>query len=254
MLTSPLLAGSATGSLLLTLSADANNVNVIDELEAIYGAGCCNGSDVVVVVTILPDVQIWSSNYTSAALDFHGFDFGASLLFNNYGNLYGTGGAGNGGTGGPALQINRNITINNTTTGRIFGGGGGGGQGGWGQSAGLTRGGGGGGGGGQGRSGGALGAGQAADVPGADGTAGSASAAGTYGAGGYVSPSASGGRGGVGAGWGATGEDGSSGYGNGGFQTGSAGGSPGKAVYKSGSCTITWTAGNNSTQVKGVVD
>lgn len=254
MLSSPLLSGSAQSGLILTLSADANNVNVKSALEAIYGAGSCDGK-VTVVVTVLPGVTIGSGAPTFVSLNFAGFDYGASLKLINYGNIYGAGGEGNSGAGGRALQIDRNITINNTTTGRIFGGGGGGGQGGWGQSAAMNRGGGGGGGGGQGHNGGSGGAGQAAGYAnGANGSSGSASAPGTYGIGGYVSGSASGGRGGIGGGWGQTGEDGQDGYGNGGSQTGTPGGQPGKAIYKSSSCTITWLAGNNSAQVKGVVD
>lgn len=258
MLTSPLLSGAASSGLILTLSADDNNVNVISELEAIYGAGCCDGGDVVVVATILPGVTIYSTSTSSPALDFGNFDYGASLKLVNYGNIYGAGGAGNTGNAGPALEIDRNITINNTTTGHIYGGGGGGGQGGYGQASGHPgySGGGGGGGGGQGYNGGSAGAGQTGlTVAGSDGTAGSVSAPGTYGAGGYYSEDAIGGRGGVGGGWGQYGEYGEDGSGTREIQgAGAPGGVPGKAVYKSNSCTITWAAGNNATQVKGVVD
>lgn len=253
MLTSPLLSGNASSGLILTLSADDNNVNVIDELEAIYGAGCCDGGDVVVVVTILPGVEIWSNNASYPALDFSGFDFGASLKLVNYGNVYGKGGTGNAGAGGTALNLSRNITINNTTTGHIYGGGGGGGRGGFGWCNGPDKAGGGGGGGGQGRSGGAGGDGEVYAAPGAAGAAGSSSAPGAYGAGGIYSETCAGGRGGTGGTWGGSGEDGSTGYGYFGGQTGQPGGAAGKAIEKNGA-TITWVAGNNSTQVKGVVD
>lgn len=256
MLASPLLSGSGQTGLNLTLSADDNNVNVISELEAIYGAGSCDGA-VTVVVTVLPGVTIGSNDPSFVSLNFAGFDFGASLKLVNYGNIYGAGGAGNGGAGGRALQISRNITINNTTTGKIFGGGGGGGQGGygWDNFAPIPhQGGGGGGGGGQGHVGGAGGAAIGGDAPGVNGSSGSASAPGAYGAGGYYSSLSYGGRGGQGGGWGQAGEEGGDGGTSIDSSTGQVGGQPGKAIYKSASCTITWLGGNNATQVKGVVD
>lgn len=256
MLSSPLLSGSGQTGLNLTLSADDNNVNVKSALEAIYGAGSCDGK-VKVVVTVLPGVTIGSNDPSFVSLNFAGFDYGASLKLVNYGNIYGAGGAGNSGAGGRAMQISRDITINNTTTGKIFGGGGGGGQGGYGQEysppSGFV-GGGGGGGGGQGSVGGAGGAGQGGDAPGVAGSSGSDSASGVWGAGGYYSVDAQGGRGGQGGGWGQQGETGTDGYGSRTSTSGQVGGQPGKAIYKSSSCTITWLAGNNATQVKGVVD
>ena len=78
MFASTLLSGLGQTGLNLTLSADDNNVNVIDELEAIYGTGSCDGA-VTVVVTVMPGVTIGSGGPSFVSLNFPGFNFGASL-------------------------------------------------------------------------------------------------------------------------------------------------------------------------------
>jgi hypothetical protein len=148
---------------------------------------------------------------------------------NNSGNIYGYGGAGDSGSGGPALYVQTtkvNVTVNNNAGGVIAGGGGGGGGG-----SGLydptgsayTRG--GGGGGGQGYSGGTGGA-VTGSISGPSnyyhsataGSAGSSTGAGSGGQGDYghhaaVAPDTywSGGSGGSGGGFGQAGSAGTTG-------------------------------------------
>lgn len=180
----------------------------------------------------------------------------------NLGSIEGYGGAGAqegqanapGGTGGDAISTQTALTIDNTS-GNILGGGGGGGAGQLGATNSDSEGSAGGnGGGGQGNAGGA------GTAPRNEGTGNnSGSAAGTPSgpaAGGTPGPPANvsgavGGNGGAGGAWGQPGASGSAATASK-WAAASAGGAAGFAVRKNGN-TVTFTAGNNGTQVKGSV-
>lgn len=154
-----------------------------------------------------------------------------------------------GGGGGPALNVNRAITMNNSS-GRISGGGGGGG-GGQGYimrpEGTLNFAGGGGGGGGIGTGSGGSGASNAWGIPngGSTGNAGSGTAAGNGGGGGngVNGPAGSGGAGGSYASSGSTGNTGAGGDQNVGPYSGGAGGA---AIV--GNSNITYTPGGTGTR------
>lgn len=151
-----------------------------------------------------------------------------------------------GGAGSDAITLNWPIEIDNGG-GYIYGGGGGGGGGGSYDSL-FSQYGGGGGGGGSGYTGaGSGGAGGVAPVyGGVAGSSGGPFYGGSGGAGGQ-SPGG-GGNGGDGGGPGAAGADGASSP----HHAGGLGGAAGKAIKTNGHA-VTWIAGYNSTQVKGVV-
>jgi hypothetical protein len=188
---------------------------------------------------------IYSTSTAVAALSVIGFAAGSTITIINQGYIIGMGGNGGdggssssnygqpGGAGGPAISLGLNVTIDNTA-GYIFGGGGGGG--GFGYATPI-----GGGGGGGGRSyatssGGAGGAGTPSGLAGGNGTTAGAGAGGTNG---YGNDPA-----GAGGDWGSAGVTP--------WYYPGAGGPGGKAIALNG-YSVTWTAGNNSTQVKGAV-
>lgn len=218
----------------------------------------------IMTVTMNSGVEGRGTSTSVPGLSFYGtFPAGSTIKLINNGRLMGSGGAGgNGGTGaaagtaggngGPAIKFESSaamsdgsaipLTIDNTN-GYLLGGGGGGGGGG-----GTTEGGGGGstgGGGGGGDGGGSGGTGyESGDLAGWP-------EVGAYyqNYGGDGDPFGSAGNGGNGGKWGSDGIDGRTASGAGGL-----GGTAGKAVDKNGrSVSITWTGGNNSTQVKGAV-
>lgn len=240
MIPTQLLSGSGSNVWTLTISADADNVNIKDELEALYGT-ITTKKDVVVVIA--SGVKVGCNNWVFGeplpALKTGSYPSGSTLKIINLGYLYGGGGiggdaeGGGGNIGGDAIDLGIPVTIDNTS-GYIFGGGGGAGAGNKAPGGGNQ---GGGGGGGRGRNGGAGGAG------GNNGQAGSESAPGEGGAG--IGSASGGGRGGD---WGAYGNDG----GDYGSALGGPGAAPGYAVRKNGK-SVTWLGGNNSTQVKGSV-
>jgi hypothetical protein len=241
--------GRATAS--LTISADTANFNVFTA----FGSPTSVGD---YTLTINMGVRIYSNNTSVAALTTGVFPAGSTLTIINNGSIIGMGGAGGKGAdgqilnlccgsptsqpgspglaGGNAMSIGMNTTINNTS-GNIFGGGNGGAGGVSSGSPGGSRNGPGGGGGG-GRSGLTSSAGGA---PGALGGASSAATAG--GAGTTVGP----GAGGFGSNviWGCN-----TAFGGDGATGGDYGG--GKACALNAN-TLTFTGGNNGTQVKGAV-
>jgi len=244
-----------------------------------------------VTVTINTGVIVYATTTATAAFRAGGaWPAGSTFTIINNGYVIGAGGAGGaggaygagsaGGAGGNAIDLSGSslsaITVNNTN-GYIYGGGGGGGGGG---GAGWWTGlsewiGGGGGGGGAGNAGGAAGTtpgtylvytGGTLTVAPANGTAGGSSA-GTGGVGATLDRSSGGespttaivysGAGGNAGGYGEAGSAGASAsqdtftyppnlYGGG------AGGGAGMAINLSGA-TISWSGGNNATQVKGAV-
>jgi hypothetical protein len=230
----------------------------------------------VVQVTVNPGVVVSSTSPSAPAFVSGALRPGSELRIVNRGTITGAGGAGgNGGgyinasadpqsagsPGGAAISTTVPVVIDNTS-GNIWGGGGGGGGG---AVATVTNvlGGGGGGGGGAGIIAGAGGAGgpafSGAQYPvGTAGSPGTATAGGAGGVGGNSGtyPSQfSGGRGIGGTGGaggnpglpGARGGDGNLGG------TGRPGGAAGNAVALNGAA-VTWTGGNNATQVRGPVN
>lgn len=238
MLPTGLLAGSGSNVWTLTISSDTANVNIKDELEALYGTMT---TAVDAVVTVNSGVRVYSTTDGQPAMyTGSGWPSGSKLRLNNYGKIRGRGGEGGGmeaggDTGSDALELAINVTIDQSTTGNLFGGGGGGGGGEKAPGAENVPG---GGGGGQGDVGGTGGV-----SSGNSGQNGSASAPGEPGDG--INAASGGGRGGY---WGTYGSYGGA-YGSEGPLPG---GAPGYAVRKNGK-SITWVAGNNATQVKGSV-
>lgn len=259
MIPNPAALGSGGGGTwTLTLSANEDAVNIKTKLEALYGS---MSSAVSAVVTVNAGVKIGAPDANSQAMSTGtSWPSGSTLKIINYGMIRGAGGAGgsnahySGWPGGDALNLGINVTIDNTTTGNIFGGGGGGGVG---ANAGDGAGeaGGGGGGGGQGDDGGGGGSPVDTDYDGTAGASGSESGSGIGGNGGGGGPGgAIGGQGGVGGGWGSAGAVGGTGIDFRGDPTaaGATGGVAGKAIDKNGK-SVTWIAGNNAVQVKGSV-
>lgn len=235
----------------LVYAANTTNRNVLTDAIA---AGWDKSAPIRVLVK--SGVTISSTAGTGPALQSGALT--APWFLQNLGNIQGYGGAAGGeetagSPGGDALSTQSNLTIDNTS-GNIYGGGGGGGGGGVGGNTGdATASAGGGGGGGQGQVGGAAGGGasQGSGMSGA-GTAGTASTPGTGGSPGpNGSAGLSGGAGGNGGAWGQAGSAGANGSGTI-HPGGGAGGAAGYAVRINGH-TVTFTAGNNGTQVKGSV-
>ncbi|MBK9704800.1 MAG: hypothetical protein IPO75_15905 [Betaproteobacteria bacterium] len=181
---------------------------------------------------------------------------GSTIYLVNAGRIEGSGGNGRGtgvgSVGGDAISSSVNITIDNAS-GYILGGGGGGGRGGGPVGTGLGEAGYGGGGGGRGNAGGTGGTGYntSSGADGSNGSNGSRTAYGAGGAGGnnsfYDTYGGSGGRGGTWGEAGTTGDISSTGG------AGTAGYAAGYAVKTTGGATVTFVAGNNSTQVRGSV-
>lgn len=220
------MAGAGGNVKSITFSADDMDVNLKTEIEAIYGAIV---TPVTVIATINAGVKLGGTT-NSYSFRTGGFPSGSTVKIINYGSIYGQGGDGgdgsapggdgigeSGGQGKDAMYLDDNVTIDNTTTGQIFGGG----RGGKGGNTGDDTEYGGGGGGGQGHDGGNGGFGPGPATGGDHGD--------------YLAPG-DGGSGGAG--------------GNGGNDGGTWGW--GKAIQKNGK-TVTWIAGNNATQVKGAV-
>lgn len=250
-------------TLTLTISANADNINLKTLIEAVYGP-VSSAADVF--VTINAAVKIGSTSSGTPALRSGGFPATSYVKVTNNGRVAGCGGdAGDGGDrvgagtynnghngqdGGDAVSLDENVDWDNTTTGQVFGGGGGGAGGGAGQKVNFgSAAPGSGGGGGQGDDGGAKGfkGSGAGSGTANDGTAGSESG---NGSGGAASPDG-GGKGGRGGSWGSSGGNGGDG-GPAHGANGGNGGSGGRAVKLNGH-SINWLAGNNTTQVKGAV-
>lgn len=204
------------------------------------------------VVTINAGVVISSDIENTAAFDTGTLPAGSAVTIINRGHILGRGGRGGnasrssvsaGWAGGDALSVRASTTLDNSS-GNIWGGGGGGGGG-----AALSNNGSGGSGGG-GAGGGAAGTGcDSTNTYCINGQAGSAGPSGVGGANGYNnfgSPYYAG-RGG------AYGQPGTVGTGPGGATPGSVGGAAGYAVRKNG-FPVSFTAGNDATRVKGLVN
>lgn len=269
-----------------TIAASTTNAN----LFTIAGSPSCTGG--AYTFTINSGVIVGSTSTGTAALVTGTFPAGSTVTLINNGTIRGMGGAGgagatlirtnvsgfpyvyftpangaNGAAGGPAISLSFNITLNNTS-GYIYGGGGGGGGG---ASNGTS---GGGAGGGQSHAASAAGAGGGGNSAGSAGAAGGPSGGGAGGAPGwcYTGAGAAGAANGGAGGWGSTCGGGGGGGGiwggvggaGGGIQeldnygsviasaSGGAGGAAGKAIVLNGK-TVTWSGGNNATQVKGLV-
>ena len=230
----------------------------------------------VVRVTVNPGVVVSSTSPSAPAFVSGALRPGSELRIVNHGTITGAGGAGgNGGgyinaspnpqsagaPGGAAISTTVPLVIDNTD-GNIWGGGGGGGGGAMATVTNVLGGGGGGGGGagtivGPGGPGGPAfsGAQYPVGTAGSPGTATAGGAGGVGGNSGTYPSQFSGGRGiggtgGAGGGPGLPGARGGDGNLGG---TGLAGGAAGNAVALNGA-TVTWTAGNNATRVRGPVN
>ncbi len=224
----------------LTLTSDSFNYNIFTAAGSPTAAAN-------VTLTINSGVKVGSANTGIAALITGTFPGGSTVTIVNNGTIIGAGGAGGssaagtggaGSGGGPALSLGTNVTI--TNNGLIEGGGGGGGAGGY-----TLQMYGGAGGGGCGYVGGSGGSGANGSPTGGSGT----SSGGGAGAIGSLSPRL--GYGSSGASGGSCGSPGGTGT-SGPIYGGGAGGAAGAAIVTNGN-TITWTAGNNGTQVLGAV-
>lgn len=252
----------------VSISANTQDYNLADVLG--------NPTKLVrVVLTIDTGVEVTSSDSTIFAFDTGSLPAGSQLKIINKGTFRGTGGdAGRGGDinnganlpgsagndGGDAMNLQLDVSLDNTNGNILAGGGGGGGGGAGHRNAGATdcHSGGGGGGGAGSDVGAAAGAGSATNCTfitnGSGGTAGTTTTGGIGGAG--ATPHGStcvAGRGGDGgniaefgqAGVGATGCN----FGN---SPGGNGGEPGKAINLNGN-TVTFLGGNTPARVKGNV-
>lgn len=266
--------GGATGPV-ITVSANTANLNI-------HAAAGSPAGPVAVTVIVSPGVYVYSDGPALPALTTAGLAAGSTVTITNNGSILGAGGKGGDGSagvgqaGGDAINLTVPASINNTN-GAIFGGGGGGGAGngsvdfvfGCAGSYQMFRPRGGGGGGGAGYSVGPGGAGGPAgtitatvmDFPGNPGAAGTLSAGGGGGTGGagYWNNGATGGTGGAPGNPGAVGGTGYGSSCSGGLPTGviatylgGAGGAAGYAVRLNGN-SVSWSGGNNASQVKGSV-
>jgi len=279
----------------VTISADTTNFNLRSFLNATYGDYSSVPTDVT--VTINSGVKVYSTSTGTAAFDTGSSWEGTSTItIVNNGSIIGRGGDGANGlygapyppysgsagsAGGNAINLTRNITINNGS-GNVWGGGGGGGSSGVAWTAYVYYNNTGQAGGGGGAGGGAGGVNSSLYwyylptwVQGSNGTGGSLTAAGSGGTTNYVSQFNPGdkstpaetvymysGAGGDGGTFGAAGSTGDTSSYTGvvganhtpgpGATGGGAGGPAGKAINLNG-FSATFTAGNNGTQVKGAV-
>lgn len=222
-------------------------------------------------LTIDPAVIVSSTVYSSPALSTGtGWPTGSSITITNNGQILGAGGKGGAGgagydcgcvvgsagsSGGSALYLTTDISIDNTN-GDVFGGGGGAGGG-----AGTVVGScgglhvwGGGGGGGTGQSGVTISGGAAGSGGSPAATIGGSGTISNGGVGGVCAGNVTGygGNGGTGGAWGTAGTAGGTSTGTGCASAGGAGGAAGKAAELN-SNSINWLGGNNPTQVKGAV-
>lgn len=269
----------------ITLSSATTNFNVYDYLVTTYGAFT---APVDVTVTINSGVWVYATSTGNAGFTSGtGWVASSTLTIVNNGYIAGMGGAGGGGgaysagaagsAGGNALNIHLNTTINNGSGYILGGGGGGGGGGSFGFWTGYSEWMGGGGGGGGISFQTSSGAGTPGrympfayvyitQEPGNGGnsTPSSGGSAGQFGRITWDAKAAdysTSGEGGTGAmSWGAAGSNGGTSYGRAdspygtpiAYYGGGSGGAGGKAINLNG-YSVTFTAGNNSSQVQGAV-
>ncbi|OOG37307.1 hypothetical protein B0B52_18370 [Polaromonas sp. A23] len=266
------LAGAFTYQAALTIAANTSNYNLAQALGNPTQA-------VTAVVTINTGVTVSATSTAQAAFSTGALPAGSTIQIINKGSIIGAGGNGGAGgsarangnpgsQGGTALELTVNVSLDNTS-GNVYGGGGGGGGG-----AGsytyypqFDTAGGGGAGGGAGSAGGAGGVGGVAGGGGPQGgPGGNGAAGGTDGGSGNsgfnLNPiyghSGWGGGGGAGGAYGASGAVGGGAftYDGSSYSMTATGGTPGAAgnAIKLNASTVTWSGGNNSTQVKGPVN
>lgn len=241
---------NAANRVTVNVTISSNTANYVFNTSKITSGYVAGTTDAV--LTINSGVIVSSSSTGSYALTVDtSWAAGDTVRINNAGVILGRGGDGArganensgtspGGSGGPALLIQRATSINNTN--RIAGGGGGGGGGGGAYaSAGKGYYGAGGGGGGGGIGGSSGGGGGSGAYSGTSGGGGTLTSNGGGGSGGNHNGQAVGGGGGSGGGYGSSGSNGggSSPY----SVAPSSGGSGGAAVV--GNSNVTWIATGN---------
>lgn len=256
----------------VSISANTQNYNLADVLGSPTKL-------VRVVLTIDTGVEVTSSDSTIFAFDTGSLPAGSQLKIINKGKIGGAGGdAGNGGAingagnqqpgapgvdGGDAMNLQLDVSLDNTNGNIEAGGGGGGGGGaGWFLAGGSVQDchGAGGGGGGAGDTPGARGSGGLASActflqSGQPGTVGTTTTGGIGGLGAHVPPLSpcTAGRGGDGGDIAEFGQVGGNASGcTSGAQVGGNGGEPGKAINLNGN-TVTFLGGNTPARVKGAV-
>lgn len=267
------------GAIALTVSGTQTNYNLA---TALTNAGYNIASPLNVRVTIASGATVRADTTAGAAFDTGNLAAGSTVTIINNGKICGMGGAGGkadadgnaagtaGSPGGPAITVRvAAVTIDNAN-GYVYGGGGGGGGGGasvYSVFSNLAEVAASGGGGGQSCVSSAAGAKGTTTANGSwvvaqagASSAGTTTAAGTSGTYGSVTSGSTyvrSGRGGSGGVWGSAGDAGTKGTSNmpGGytFLNAGAGGAAGKAV-KRVSGTVTFSAGGDTSRVKGVVD
>jgi len=167
-------------SLTATISSNTQNYNLLTAMQA---AGYVNGSAYTVNLTINSGVYVWSDSTSLAGFDTGAITGTGTINLINNGFIMGRGGNGGtaaaGSSGGPAMNLQKSITVTNNSF--IAGGGGGGG----GTAVSFTNstGGGGGAGGGIGGNGGTA-TGGAGGGPGSQGSVGNIATVANGGAGG----------------------------------------------------------------------
>lgn len=236
------LIGFGVGGANEIIFTQSTNITTGGNVYTLMGSPAAAGAYRFIIAT---GVEIYSSGTGTPGLVTGTFPAGSTLTIENRGTIKGRGGGGGSGSvtiglsggggssGGDAIRLDMNASIDNGA-GNIWGGGGGGGGGGsahhsWADNDFF----------------GAGGAGGAGAGPSAA-TTGSGGGSATSGGG-----TSTGGSGGDGGDYGASGASGGSGsYGTTGG--GGSGGAAGKAVNLN-SKVVTWLAGNNPTQVKGAV-
>lgn len=242
--------------LAITISSGSLNVNLRTLANA---AGYLGTVPATLTFTVPSGGLVRATSTALAAITTGSFPSNATLILVNNGVIHGMGGqGGNGGTicgnstagsaGGPGIDLNHALTIDNIS-GYIFGGGGGGGGGSSGFGFTFPYGGGGGGGAGGGSPGSTN-----TTFGATSGTFGTTGISGTGGTGGTSGGIGTGGDGGNGGGFGASGATSTAGGKNGGAWCGEirAGGAAGNAIRLIGN-SVTWLGGNNASQVKGGV-
>jgi hypothetical protein len=124
---------SSTFNLTKTISSSTQNYNLLADMQA---NGFTNGSAFTVNLTIGSGVYIWTDTTATAAFDTGAISGTGTITITNNGFIMGKGGQGGGLTpsatgtaGGPAINLQRSVTINNTNGSAYIGGGGGGGGG-----------------------------------------------------------------------------------------------------------------------------
>jgi hypothetical protein len=113
-----------------TISSNTQNYNLLTDMQA---NGYTNGNAFTVNLTIGSGVYIWTDTTATAAFDTGAISGTGTITITNNGYIMGKGGRGGqtaslaGLVGGPAINLQKSVTINNTNGSAYIGGGGGGG-------------------------------------------------------------------------------------------------------------------------------